>query len=148
MNYRRSLTFVAVVALVPVGLTMLTGCPKKEAPPPPVPEAAPPPPASTPEVTELAPLSDEGGVDAEAGAPKKWTGPGMSANQLKIKACCNAMRTQAKAMGSSPEAFQVQSAATMCDTMAAQVGASGTAPEFAQIRAVLKSIQLPAACSF
>ncbi|MGH7437313.1 MAG: hypothetical protein ACRENE_16675 [Polyangiaceae bacterium] len=147
MNYRRMLTFVAVVALVPVGLTTLTGCPKKEAPPPPVPEAAPPP-ASTPEVTELAPLADEGGADAEAGAPKKWTGPGMSANQVKIKACCNAMRTQAKAMGSSPEAFQVNSAATMCDTMAAQVGASGTAPEFAQIRAVLKSIQLPAACSF
>ena len=140
---------MAVVALVPVGLTMLTGCPKKEAPPPPVPEAAPPPPASTPEVTELAPLSDEGGADAEAGAPKKWTGPGMSANQVKIKACCNAMRTQAKAMGSSARGLlEVNSAATMCDTMAAQVGASGTAPEFAQIRAVLKSIQLPAACSF
>jgi hypothetical protein len=147
MNYRRMLAFMAVVAVVPVALTTLTGCPKKEPPPPPVPEAASPP-ASTPEVTELAPLTDEAGSDAEAGAPKKWTGPGMSANQLKIKACCNAMRTQAKAMGSSPEAFQVNSAAVMCDTVAAQVGASGTAPEFAQIRAMLKSIQLPAACSF
>lgn len=147
MNYRRMLAFMAMVAVVPVALSTLTGCPKKDPPPPPVPEAAPPP-ASTPEVTELAPLTDDGGAEAEASAPKKPSGPGMSANQLKIKACCNAMRTQAKAMGSSPEAFQVNSAAAMCDTVAAQVGAAGTAPEFAQIRAMLKSIQLPAACSF
>ncbi len=141
---RRALTFMAVMVAVP---TALMGCPKKEEAPP-VPEAAPPP-ASTPEVTDLAPLTDDGGPEAEAAAPKKYAGGGgMSANQLKIKACCNAMRTQAKAMGSSPEAFQVNAAAAMCDNVAAQVGASGNAPEFAQIRGMLKSITLPAACSF
>ena len=141
---RRALTFVAVVVAVPVALM---GCPKKEPPPPPAPEAEAPP-ASTPTVTDLAPLVDDAGPEAEAAAPKKYTGGGMSANQLKIKACCNAMRGQAKAMGSSPEAFQVTAAAAMCDNVAAQVGASGNAPEFAQVRAMLKSITLPAACSF
>ena len=141
---RRALTFVAVVVSVPVALM---GCPKKEPPPPAAPEAEAPP-ASTPSVTDLAPLVDEAGAEAEAAAPKKYAGGGMSPNQLKIKACCNAMRTQAKAMGNSPEAFQVTAAAAMCDNVAAQVGASGSAPEFAQVRAMLKSITLPAACSF
>jgi hypothetical protein len=72
----------------------------------------------------------------------------MTANQVKIKACCNAMRTQAKAIANSPEAFQVNAAAAMCDQFASQVGASGSAPEFAQIRGMLKSVTLPAACSF
>lgn len=145
-TFRRTLAFVAVVVSVPA---VLAGCPKKEEAPPP-PEAAPPPPASTPEVTDLAPLVDEAGAEAEAAAPKKYAGGGggMSGNQLKIKACCNAMRAQAKAMGSSPEAYQVNAAAAMCDNVAVQVGASGSAPEFAAVRAMLKSITLPAACSF
>jgi hypothetical protein len=144
-TFRRTSVFVAVMVSVPAALM---GCPKKEAPA--VPEAGPtPPPASTPSVTELAPLTDDAGAEAEAAAPKKYTGgPGMSGNQLKIKACCNAMRTQAKTMGNSPEAFQVTSAAAMCDQFATQVGASGNAPEFAQIRAMLKSITLPSACQF
>ncbi len=143
-TFRRALSFAAVVVTVPAALM---GCPKKA--PPPVEDAgAPPPPASTPEVTELAPLTEEAGVDAEAGAPKKWTGPGMNPNQLKIKACCNGMRTQAKAMGNSPEAAQVISIAAMCDQLAAQVGPAGNAPEFNQIRQMLKSVTLPAACQF
>jgi hypothetical protein len=144
-TFRRTLTFVAVAVALPV---VLMGCPKKEAPA--APDAgAPPPPASTPEVTDLAPLVDDAGAEAEASAPKKYAGGGgMTGNQVKIKACCNAMRTQAKAMGSSPEAFQVTSAAAMCDQFASQVGASGSAPEFAQIRGMLKSVTLPAACSF
>ncbi len=140
---RRASCFLAVVVSAPAALM---GCPKKA--PPPVEDAAPPPPASTPEVTELAPLTEEAGVDAEAGAPKKWTGPGMNPNQMKIKACCNGMRAQAKAMGNSPEANQVIAIAAMCDQLAAQVGPAGNAPEFAQIRAMLKSITLPAACQF
>lgn len=141
---RRTLAFVAVVTAVPAALM---GCPKKDVPA--VPEAAPPPPASTPAVTDLAPLSDDAGAEAEAAAPKKYGGGGgMTPNQLKIKACCNGMRTQAKQMGTSPEAYQVNAAAAMCDQFATQVGASGSAPEFAQIRAMLKSVTLPAACSF
>jgi hypothetical protein len=101
-------------------------------------------------VTELAPLTDDAAAEAEAAAPKRYAGGGggMTGNQVKIKACCNAMRTQAKQMGTSPEAYQVTAAAAMCDQFSTQVGASGSAPEFAQIRGMLKSVTLPAACSF
>jgi len=111
---------------------------------------APPPPASTPSVTELAPLTDDGGPDADAAeaGPKRSGGGGYNGNQLKIKECCNAMRAQAKAMGNSPEAFQITSVAGMCDNLVTQVGPQGNAPEFAQLRAMLKSIKLPSACQF
>jgi hypothetical protein len=142
-TFRRALSFAAVVVSVPVALV---GCPKKA--PPPVEEAAAPPPASTPEVAELAPLVEDAGSDADAAAHKKWTGGGMNPNQLKIKACCDAVRKQAHAMGNSPEAFQVTAMATMCDTFAAQVGPQGNAPEFNQVRQILKSVALPAACQF
>ena len=127
---------------------LVLGCPKKQ-PPPPVEEAGPPP-ASAPTMTELAPLTDTGdaGDAAPEAAPKKWTGPALNPNQMKIEACCNGMRAQAKQMGQSPEAFQLNAFAAQCDLFAKQVGPAGTAPEFAQIRAMLKSVKLPAACQF
>jgi hypothetical protein len=145
----RVVLFVAVAAGLPA---LLMGCPRK-APPAAEEAGTAPPPASTPEITELAALVDDGGADADAsGAAKKWTGgsggPG-SANQQKVKACCNAMRAQAKQMGSSsPEAFQVTALAAQCDAVATQIGSQGNAPEFNQIRQILKSIKLPAACQF
>jgi hypothetical protein len=102
-------------------------------------------------VTELAPLTDTtdaGDAAAEAAAPKKWVGPAVTPNQLKIGACCAAMRAQAKQMGQSPEAFQLNAAAVQCDLFAKQVGPAGTAPEFAQIRQMLRSVKLPSACQF
>jgi hypothetical protein len=112
-------------------------------------DAEAPPPPDTPDVTELAPLTEDAGEDADAAeAGKKWSGPGYNSNQLKIKACCNAMRAQAKQMGSSPEAFQINAVAAQCDVFAAQVGPQGTAPELAQLRAILKSVKLPAGCQF
>ena len=64
----RTLSFVAVTVAIPAALA---GCPKKA---PPVEDAgAPPPPASTPEVTELAPMVDEAGADAAEGG-RKWGG--------------------------------------------------------------------------
>jgi len=143
----RAILFVTVTAGVPA---LLMGCPKKA---PPVEDAGTtPPPASTPEITELAPLADDGGADADAaGAPRKWAGGSAgpaSANQQKVKACCNAMRSQAKQMGSSPESFQVIALAAQCDAIATQIGSQGNAPEFNQVRQMLKSIKLPAACQF
>ena len=133
------------------GLPLLTlGCPKKP-PPMVVEDAGPPPPASVPTMTELAPLvMEEAGVEdaAPEAAPKKYTGPAVSQNQSRIEQCCNAMRAQAKSMGSSPEAFQLNAGAAYCDNVAKQVGPAGSAPEFAQIRAMLKSIKLPSACQF
>lgn len=125
----------------------LLACPKK--PPPPVVEDASPPPPPSASVTELVPITEDAGDDAapEAAAPKKWTGPAMNNNQLRIKDCCNAMRAQAKQMGpSSPEGFQLNALAAQCDLVAAQVGPQGTAPEFNQLRQMLKSIKLPVAC--
>lgn len=146
-----SVTVVRRLALLSLMMSLallFLGCPKKPAPP--VEDAGLPAPASTPSVTELAPLTDiadAGDAAAEAG-PKKWTGPSMTPNQLKIEACCAGMRTQAKQMGQSPEAFQLNAAAAQCDVFAKQVGPLGTAPEFAQIRQMLKSVKLPSACQF
>ena len=144
---RYSWGLIFALALPVVG----TGCSKKAEPvEQPKPEA--PAPAPTPEVTELAPLVDDAGFDAgfDAGIVKKATGGGggVNANQLKVKQCCNAMRAEAKQLGSSPEANQIAAFAMQCDMIAAQVGPQGNAPEFNQLRSVLKSIKLPAACQF
>jgi hypothetical protein len=140
--------------LFPFGLVMsLTmvdvGCAKKA--PMAIEDAGPPAPASTPTITELAPLTDDGGGEdaAAEAAAKKWLGPAINPNQQKIAQCCNAMRAQAKTVGlTSPEGFQLNAAATYCDSVVKQVGPQGTAPEFAQIRAMLKSVKLPSACQF
>jgi hypothetical protein len=145
-------TAVRRLALLPFAsfLMLLLGCPKK-APAPAVEDAGLLTAASAPTVTELAPLDetpDAGDAAAEA-AVKKWTGPSLTPNQMKIEACCAGMRTQAKTMGlQSPEGFQINAAATQCDMFAKQVGPQASAPEFAQIRQLLKSVKLPAACQF
>ncbi|HEX4629209.1 MAG TPA: hypothetical protein VH137_10510 [Gemmatimonadales bacterium] len=140
---RHAAVFLAFTTLVPV---LLLGCPKKE---PAVEDAGPPPaPPALPDVTELAPLTDDAGPDV--GAPeagkKLGGGGGYNSNQLKIKACCNAMRAQAKQMGSSTEAFQINALAAQCDMFVTQVGPQGNAPELNQLREILKSIKLPSAC--
>jgi len=144
--FRRAVFFAGFVLSVPI---FLLGCPKK--PPPVVDAGEPPPPAST-TVVDLAPLTDDDAGDAgdgEAG-PKKWTGTGTASNpnQVKIAACCNAMRAEAKKLGASPEAFQLNAVAAQCDQFARQVGPAGNAPEMNQARAILHSVKLPAACNF
>src|ERR1700677_924096 len=136
-------------ALAALVATWVAGCPKKEAPvvvdaaPPPAPEPTPP------AVTELAPLEDDSGppVDAATEAGKKWHGgAATNANQIKIKECCNAIRAQAKVLGSSPEAFQLNALSLQCDAFAAQMGAAGSAPELNQLRQILKTAKVPVAC--
>lgn len=56
------------------------------------------------------------------------------------------MRAQAKQMGASPEAFQINALAAQCDMFVTQVGPAGNAPELNQLREILKSIKLPSAC--
>ena len=142
---RRLASFAVLGSIV----ALLAACSKK---PVPTETAPPPPPPEAPTVTELAPLVEDAGdvADAaEASAPRKWTGgAATNSNQVKIKACCNAMRSQARQLGSSPEAFQINAFAVQCDTFASQVGPQGTAPELNQVRQMLKSINLPAACQF
>lgn len=144
---RRAAASVTIAMFV---TALLVGCPEKKVPV--VEEAAPPPPPpSVPTVTELAPLIDDAGVDAdaaEAEAPKKRPAATMTANQVKIKACCNAMRSQAKQLANSPEGFQLNNMAAQCDLFVAQLGPQGSAPELSQFREILKSIKLPSACQF
>jgi hypothetical protein len=140
----RTVTFLALVTAFPAALL---GCPKKQAP---VEDAGTPVAvAEAPDVVVLQALTDDAGEDADAeAAAKKWTGPPTNPNQLKIQACCNSMRAQAKQLGNSPEATQIVLLASQCDMVAKQVGPGGNAPEFNQLRAMLKSVKLPAACSF
>ena len=145
-SVRRRFFFLAFTLSFP-WLTM--GCPKKQ--PPVVDAGEPPPPPAASSVTELAPLTDDGGDDGGDAAPeagKKWTGPGVNPNQAKIMACCNAMRAEARKLGPSPEAFQLTAASQQCDVFAKQVGPAGNAPELNQLRQVLRSVKLPAACQF
>ncbi len=107
-------------------------------------------------MTELLPLTMDAGDDADASAdaaeastsvPRRWTGPALSPNQAKIKACCSAMRAQSRVLGlSSPEGYQLNTLSIQCDAFVAQIGPQGTAPELSQFREVLKNIQLPSAC--
>jgi hypothetical protein len=132
------------------------GCSKKEPPPAQNVETPPPPPSSAPTVTELAPLTDDGGPDGEADAQADaakpayhaGSGPGVSANQSKVKACCNAMRTQVKALGNSPEATTLNGFVAACDALATQVGGAGSDPAFNQLRTMLKVVKLPNLCQF
>ncbi len=118
---------------------LVLGCPKK--PVPVVDAGEPAAPAPTPSVTDLAPLTEDAGEDAgeDAAKKKKWVGPAVNPNQLKIKQCCNELRaTHDPLLGSF---------AAQCDMLAAQVGPGGSDPAFAQLRAILKTQKLPAACS-
>jgi hypothetical protein len=128
----------------------VSACQKKE--PPAVPDAGPPPAVSiAPTVTELAPIIEDAGDDASDGAAavaKRPSGPAVNSNQQKLQACCNAMRTMAKTLGTSPEATQLVGVAATCDAFVKQVGPAGStnAPELASLRALLMNVKLPVAC--
>ncbi|MBC7052009.1 hypothetical protein G6O46_23655, partial [Salmonella enterica subsp. enterica serovar Enteritidis] len=79
----------------------------------------------------LTPLEDDAGADADADADaaKKATGPGVPTNVARLRQCCGQLRTQAKAMGASPEAGMLLAAAQQCDGLAAQAGPGANAPE-------------------
>ncbi|HWL85129.1 MAG TPA: hypothetical protein VNO21_04970 [Polyangiaceae bacterium] len=146
----RSLLTLSLMIGMP---TLVLGCPKKK-------EAvvdidsgplAPPTPAATASTNDLVPLdtTPDAGIDA-APAPSAHHGSGLTASQSHVKQCCNAMRAQAKSMGSSPESAQLQALAATCDQFALQVGPSkgAQAPELEPLRQILKGKPtLPAMCS-
>jgi hypothetical protein len=120
---------------------LILGCPKK--PDPVVEDAAPPPPPVVIDAapTELVPLDQlDAGLDAADAADAKKVGNGLTTSQNNVKQCCNAMRAQAKAMGTTPEAAQFTALAAQCDVIALQVGPSkgAQAPEFEPLRQLLK----------
>jgi len=128
----------------------LLGCPNKDKG---TPDAAPAPtPTPTPTQTDtvLTALDDDAGPDgdaAEASRPK-YTGPVMNANQIRAKQCCSALRNQAKTMGNSPEAAQLNQAAVFCDQAAMALGptAGGQSPEMAPMRQMLQGKTIPPVC--
>lgn len=135
-------------------LALLLGCQacKKEQPVVVVVDSGPPPPVVDAAPAEIAPLDTlDAGDDGDANdAAKKPTGPGLTTSQLRAKQCCNALRNQAKALGASPEAAQLQGLAGMCDTIAMNLGPNkgGNAPELEPIRQLLKGkATLPPLCS-
>ena len=128
--------------------TMILGCPKK--PVAEVDSGAPVAVEIDAAPTLLAPL-DEVDAGADTGpdaAVKKHGGTGLNTNQTRAKQCCTALRTQAKALGNSPEAQQLIGVAAMCDSVAVQVGptAGGNAPELAPLRAMLAGKTVPPIC--
>ena len=139
---RRTLFALAVFSCMP----LLVACPKKETP---VADAAPPPPPE-PEASTvvLTPLEDDAGADADAAeAGKKFTGTGVSTNVARLRQCCGQLRTQAKAMGASPEAGFLVGAAAQCDGLAAQAGPGANAPELGILRTALAGRNLPPICA-
>ncbi|MGC4079446.1 MAG: hypothetical protein QM702_20885 [Rubrivivax sp.] len=143
LTTRRSVFALAIFSALP----LLVACPKKD--PPPVDAAPPPPPPAEDSSTVLVPMEEDAGTDAgDADADaKKYTGPYVPTNVARLKQCCAQLRTQAKAMGASPEAGMLLGAAAQCDTMAAQVGPSGTAPEMGVLRNLLAGRTIPPACA-
>ncbi len=144
MKIPRTLLALALASLLPLALA---GCPKKEVAA--TPDAAPAPTATQAE-TILAPLEDDAGDEADAAdaSKPKWKGPGMSATQLHARQCCDAIRKQARTMGTAPEAAQLSAAAAMCDQAAMSLGPTvgAQAPEFAQLRAMMQGKTLPPVC--
>ncbi len=144
LSLRRSVFALAIFSALP----LLVACPKKD-PPPAVDAAPPPPPPVEDSSTVLVPMEEDAGQDAgaDADAGKKATGPYVPTNVARLKQCCAQLRTQAKALGASPEAGMLMSAAAQCDTMASQVGPNGTAPEMGVLRNLLAGRNVPAACA-
>jgi hypothetical protein len=134
-----------LLAAAPLALLLL-GCPNKNKPE--VVDAAPPPPPPVEAaVVDLTPVVEDAGPDVVEAAAPKWTGPAVNPNTVKIRQCCNAIRAEAKKLGNSPEAVQLNTAAASCDQVAAQAGASGNAPELAAVKSLLGGRPLPALCA-
>jgi hypothetical protein len=148
MNTHRIIVAANVMAFS--FLCACQGC-KKDTPVPVVFDSGPPPviDAAPAEILPLDTLDAAVEVDA-ADAAKKPTGSGLTLSQQRAKQCCNALRSQAKAMGNSPESAQLVGLATMCDTIAMNLGPSkgAQAPELEPIRAILRGKPtLPPLCS-
>lgn len=139
-NVRRTLFTLAIASAMP----LLVACPKKETPQ--VDAAPPPPPVVEEAAAPLVTMDDDAGSDADADAGKKYTGPGVPTNILRLKQCCAALKSQAKALGASPEAGMIMGVAAQCDTLAAQAGPKGTAPELGVLRGMMAGKTIPPVC--
>ena len=125
-----SLRAVAVAAFA--ALAFAPACDRHK--PVPIVDAEPPPPPPSDTVTNIAPVTDDDAGQDAGQVAGHHPGVFVDPKVARIKQCCNGLRAQAKALGSSPEAGLVTGAAAQCDTIAVQAGAKGTAPELAFLR--------------
>ena len=141
-NARRAIFAVAIFSALP----LLAACPKKEVA---VVDASPPAPEVDAAPLVLTDLVEDAGEDAAdaAEAGKKATGPGVPTNVARLRQCCGQLRTQAKAMGASPEAGMLLGAAAQCDTLAGQAGPGTNAPELGILKTALAGRNIPPICS-
>jgi hypothetical protein len=141
LSPRRTVFFLAIFSALP----LLVACPKKTEP---VVDAAPPPPPPVEEAAApLVPMEEDAGMDADADAKPKYTGPAVNTNVARLKQCCNALNAEGKRLGASPEGATLMSAAAQCSAMAAQAGPTGTAPELGVLRNLLVGRTIPPACA-
>jgi len=142
LSATRTFFALAVFSFMP----LLVACPKKETPV--LVEAAPPPPEVDAAPLVLTTLDEpDAAGDADADAAKKATGPGVSTNVARLRQCCGQLRTQAKALGASPEQGFLLGAAGQCDGLAAQAGPGTNAPELGILKAALAGRNLPPICA-
>lgn len=72
---------------------------------------------------------------------------GGGGNVGRLGQCCTALANQAKALGASPEAGMILSAAAQCTALVRAAGPNGNAPELGALRAALAGRNLPAVCA-
>jgi hypothetical protein len=77
----------------------------------------------------------------------KATAGGGGGNVARLGQCCTQLASEAKRLGSSPEAGMLAGAAAQCTVLVRAAGPSGTAPELGALRAALAGRNLPAVCA-
>jgi hypothetical protein len=139
-NAHRLTIFGALALPFAIALVSNAGCKKEEEPPPP-PAPAPAPAPAEPLV--VAPEEDAGSdaaEDADADAGKVVKGPAV--DSTGIRACCAALRGNAKS--APPDQVMVYNmAAAVCDGL---VNNPQGRAALGQVRAALRGASMPAAC--
>lgn len=77
---------------------------------------------------------------------KPTAGKPTNTNVERLKQCCNALITQGKGMGATPEGMTMVTYGQQCLALVAQAGPSGNAPELAALRPYLQGGNIPAIC--
>lgn len=133
---------VVLAALLPVALAASQGC--KGDPEETAPAAVPAPPPTPTPLTTIAPEEPDAGADAATDAAEDADAkkPGYGGDPTGIRACCSALRQNAK---SAPPEQQgaYAAAAGVCSGL---VGSPQGRQALAQVRAALAGAGVPAAC--
>ena len=125
-SLQRVLITIAVAGIIPA----VAGCPKKAVPV--VVDAEPPPVVIDAAPTVLEPLGEDAGADAaEAGKAHTGTWKPQDPFVARLKQCCAALSSQAKANGNPPD---LMPAVNLCNATAAQLTANPNAPELNALR--------------